>query len=219
MNSNNRKQINYVHSFGKWFFWLIFKFFWRIKVYGHKNIPPQGGVIVAANHSSLVDPPVLGSAMKREANYLAKQELFRIPIFGNILRRVNAFPVKRGESDILALKRARRLLEEGKLVILFPEGTRNRTGKLLRGRPGIGILTVWTGVPIVPALIRNTNRLFHFPRLEVHFAPPLYFSNSGDNYPKDREYYQKITDEVMQKISEMKKSNCRINSHLVGIYG
>ncbi len=205
MNSNNREQINYVHSFGKWFFWLSFKFFWRIKVYGHKNIPPKGGVIVAANHSSLVDPPVLGSAMKREANYLAKKELFRIPIFGNILRRVNAFPVKRGESDLLALKKAKRLLEEGKLVILFPEGTRNRTGNLLRGKPGIGILAIWTGVPIVPALIRNTNRLVHFPRLEVHFAPPLYFSDSRDNHLKDREYYQKITDEVMQKISELKR--------------
>ncbi len=207
MNSSDREEINYFHSFGKWFFWLAFRIFWRIKVYGHKNIPSQGGVIVAANHSSFIDPPVLGSAMKRESNYLAKQELFRIPIFGYILRRVNAFPVKRGESDILALKKAKRLLEEGKLVIFFPEGTRNRTNNLLKGKPGIGILSVWTGVPIVPALIRNTNRLIHFPRLEVHFAPPLYFSNSKSNDSKDREYYQKITDEVMQIIGELKTNS------------
>lgn len=201
MDSKNRKQINYTHSFGKWLFWLAFRTFWRMKIYGHENIPLRGGVIVAANHSSLVDPPVLGSAMKREANYLAKEELFRIPIFGSILRRVNAFPVKRGEADILALKKAEKLLKEDRLVILFPEGKRNLTGNLLRAKPGIGMLAVWTGVPIVPALIRNTNRLIYFPRLEVRFAPALYFSNS-----RGRDYYQKISDQVMEKIQEMKKS-------------
>lgn len=197
--------VNYFYTFGKFLFWLSFKTFWRLRVYGHENIPKEGGVIVAANHCSFSDPPLLGSAIKRQAYYMAKEELFRIPIFGKILRKVNVFPVKRREADLLALKKAKRLLEESKLVILFPEGTRNRTGNLLRGKPGIGILAIWTGVPIVPALIRNTNRLIHFPRLEVRFAPPLYFSDSRDNHPKDREYYQKITDEVMQKISELKR--------------
>lgn len=202
--------MNYLYAFAQWLFWLSFKTFWRMKIYGHENIPKKGGVIVAANHCSLIDPPVLGSAMKRQAYYMAKEELFRIPIFGEILRKVNAFPVKRGEADLSALRKAKRLLEQGKLLILFPEGKRNLTSNLLRGKPGVGMLASWADVPVVPALIRNTNRLVYFPRLEVRFAPPLYFSNemtasSGSNYLRDRKDYQKITDQVMQKIAELKK--------------
>lgn len=193
-------KMNYLYAFAHWLFWLSFRIFWRMKVYGHENIPKKGGVIVAVNHSSLSDPPVLGSAIKRDAYYMAKEELFHIPIFGKILRKVNAFPVRRGEVDILALKTAQRFLQEGKLVILFPEGKRNLTGKLLRGKLGVGMLAVWAGVPIVPAFIRNTSRLFYFSPLEIHFAPPLYFPNS-----KGREHYQKIADQVMQKIAELKK--------------
>jgi len=171
-----------------------------MKVYGQENIPKKGGVIVAANHISLSDPPVLGSAMKRQAYYMAKEELFRIPIFGKILKKVNAFPVKRDKIDPSALKKASHLLKEGKLVILFPEGRRNLTSNLLRGKPGIGMLALENNVPVVPALLKNTNRLIYFSHLKVHFASPLYFSNS-----KDQKDYQKIVDRVMEKIAELKK--------------
>lgn len=195
-------KMNYLYAFAQWFFWLSFKTFWRMKIYGHKNIPQKGGVIVAANHISLFDPPVVGSAMERQAYYMAKEELFRIPIFGRILRKVNAFPVRRGETDFAALKRMLAVLKEGKAVILFPEGTRSRGDDFLRGKPGIGMLAVHTGVPVVPAFIRNTNRLSHFLPLEVHFAQPVHFSNS-----KDKEYYQRIADQIMEKISELKKNS------------
>ncbi len=119
-----------LYGFLQYFFRLIFYTLFRTRVYGRENIPAEGAVILAANHASNIDPPLMASLIERPVSYMAKIELFENPIFGAAIRRCHAFPVKRGESDRGAIKAAVTVLKEGRVLGLFPEGTRSKTGEL-----------------------------------------------------------------------------------------
>ena len=101
---------------------------WRMRVSGRERVPRTGPLIVAANHVSYFDPPVLGCALPRPLHFMAKKELFAVPLLGAMIRLYNAFPVDRGRGDVGAIKRAVEALKAGNAVLLFPEGTRNREG-------------------------------------------------------------------------------------------
>ena len=112
---------------------VIFPAFFRLlgaKDYGAENMPQEGGVIVAANHMSNWDPPFLASFLQRPVSYMAKQELFEIPIFGTVIRWLFAFPVRRGAADRSAVKAAVKELRAGRCVGIFPEGTRSKDGEV-----------------------------------------------------------------------------------------
>ncbi len=147
--------------------------FWRIKVLGREYVPDKGGVIVAANHRSLADPPVVGSSLNRDVHFLAKEELFRFLPFGWLITQLNAHPLKRS-GDVGALKMALRLLRSGQGVILFPEGRRSKTDDLQKGKAGVGLLAKATGCPVVPAYIHNTGYLKQFRKVQVRFGAPLF---------------------------------------------
>ncbi|MCE5285499.1 MAG: 1-acyl-sn-glycerol-3-phosphate acyltransferase, partial [Pelosinus sp.] len=127
---------------------FLFTALFHLKVNGQANIPSQGGVIIASNHVSNWDPPMLGTAMQRPLCALAKEELFKVPVFSFIIRKLNAFPIRRGAADRAAISAALKLLKEGKAVLLFPEGTRSKDGKLGEGKHGVAMLAVKAGVPI-----------------------------------------------------------------------
>jgi len=155
---------------------LLFKLAFRWQVTGRENIPKTGGVIVAANHVSLLDPPVLGAALPRKVRFMAKEELFRNAAFGYIITRLGAFPVRRGAPDRTAIRTALNLLEKGELLGMFPEGTRSKTGRLGEAEPGLALLAHRSGVPVVPAAIKGTNELFgskFLPQVIVRFGKPL----------------------------------------------
>jgi 1-acyl-sn-glycerol-3-phosphate acyltransferase len=141
---------------------------------GAHNVPRRGGVIVAANHVSGFDPPLVGVAPLREAAYFAKIELFRFPL-GPIIRHLGAFPVRRGEADKGAFKHAVRLLSGGACLVWFPEGTRSRTGDFRDPFPGVGALARLARVPIVPAYIRGSKlgNPFNSRPVTVVFGEPL----------------------------------------------
>lgn len=187
---------------------LILKFFWRFKEIGEEHIPKSGGVIIASNHVAYVDPPFLGAASPRELFYLAKVELFSNALFGWLIRKYNAIPVSRGAFDRKAITRAVELLREGKALLFFPEGTRSKQGRFLEPKLGVGKIALEAGVPIVPAYIHNSGSLFtsflRRKRLVIGFDSP---TRTGwlEKFPKDKEGYKSIGQEIMKKIGRIKE--------------
>ena len=125
---------------------------------GRKNIPKKGPVILAANHRSFLDPFVIGCCIRRPVYFVAKKELFERRWQGWILNRLGAFPVRRGAADEDAMATARRVLERGGALVIFPEGTRIRTPGLGRPKRGVGRLALETGAPVVPIAILGSDR-------------------------------------------------------------
>lgn len=121
-------------------------------------MPRQGPLIVAINHLSLLDPILVGAALPRPVHFMAKEELFRYPLLGLLLRWVRAFPVRRGEADREAIASGLRILQAGGVVGIFPEGTRSLDGRLLSLQGGTAFLALKSGAPIVPVAISGTER-------------------------------------------------------------
>lgn len=152
---------------------LAFRTLWRLRVEGRENVPLVGPLLIAANHASFIDPPLVGSSLPRPLYYMGKEELFRWPVFGWIISQVNAFPIRRKEGDVGAIRTAHRILAAGGALIVFPEGRRQRGGEFGRPKGGVGLLAVKTGAPVVPAYLHGNHRAWRFPRLRVVFGKPL----------------------------------------------
>jgi len=130
---------------------------WEVK--GAENLPSGGGAVLVANHVSYWDPVVVGCAFNRRVYFMAKSELFEIPLLGPLISVLGAFPVRRDKSDRNAIRIAVKLLEEGNVVGIFPEGGRSRTGELMKPQPGAAMLAFKAGVPVLPvALILSAGR-------------------------------------------------------------
>ena len=177
--------------------------FLRTKVIGAENIPSTSGFILAANHMTNWDPPFLGTFIAREVNFMGKEELFKNPIMAAICRGLHVFPVKRGAADKAAIKTAVKILRDGHCLGIFPEGTRSKSGKMRKAEPGVSLIAAMTKVPIIPAAIVNTNKIFSeklFPRLAVVYGTPIYF----DGNAKDKEYLAEFAQKIMAEISKLK---------------
>ncbi|MDR0977765.1 MAG: 1-acyl-sn-glycerol-3-phosphate acyltransferase [Endomicrobium sp.] len=179
-------------------FRILFKSFYRWHIEGTENIPRSKGAIIAPNHISFFDPPLTGSAMKRPLYFMAKKELFDIPVFGWIIKRTNAFPVKRGVQDVSAMKHAFSLLKEGHLLLMFPEGTRSKDGKLGKARGGTGMVACNAQVPLVPVKIENTNKMLEFKQIKIKYGKPIY---PPTDFSKDD--YVALSQKVLDRISQM----------------
>lgn len=154
----------------------------RWDVNGVENVPETGGLIVVANHVSLNDPPVLGAALPRKINYMAKKELFDNFFLDKLLKKFGAFPVKRGRGDMGAIKKALKTVRQEKVLGLFPEGTRSQTGKLKRAKSGIVLIATKAQVPILPVGLKGTKKPFR-KDLEVNF---------GEAFTLDEYYNRKL---------------------------
>ena len=137
---------------------IVFTFA-RVEVTGKENVPRRGPLIVAANHFNNADPPVLGATMPRRLAFMAKQEMFQWPILGLAARLGGAFPVRRSEADLGALRKATAVLRQGEALAMFPEGTRSLDGKLHKAHPGTALLALRSETPILPVAIWGTEKV------------------------------------------------------------
>jgi len=178
----------------------IFRCIFRCKVAGRENIPKQGGVIIAANHLSLWDPPLAATFVPRYVHFMAKEELFKIPIFGYIIKKLHSFPVRRGASDRAAIRTAITLLNDGHCLGLFPEGTRSKNGTIRKAEPGLALIALKAGVPVVPTAVIGTNKIMakgsFLPKLEVRYGKPIQFASDQTDKVALQDFSQRIMDEV-----------------------
>jgi 1-acyl-sn-glycerol-3-phosphate acyltransferase len=138
--------------------WPVFRLLLRGRTEGRANVPSRGGVVVVANHGSHLDPPLLSAAVGRPVAFMAKEELFRVPLLGPLIRACGAYPVVRGGGDREALRTACRRLEEGWATGVFLDGTRQADGRVSRPLPGAALLAARTGRPLLPVAVINSHR-------------------------------------------------------------
>jgi 1-acyl-sn-glycerol-3-phosphate acyltransferase len=169
---------------------------WRARVYGAKNVPPTGPLIIACNHVSYLDPPLLGCFCPRRISYMAKKELFVIPVLGRTIRALGAYAVDRQGSATAAIKRSLQVLEKGGVIGIFPEGTRNRAGDI-PAQTGVALLAARAQVPVVPACTQGTDRALRLARIRVAFGAPL---PPPAGRKATRDDLAKFTGEIMRSI-------------------
>lgn len=199
--------------------WSAFRFafaaYFRACYYNSERVPAQGPVILASNHASYLDPPLVGTGLSRPINYLARESLFRFPIMGWVLRSWNSVPVDRDGGGAAGLRTILNRLLEGGAIILFPEGTRTHDGHLRSSRSGIGLIVIKSTAPVVPVRVIGTYEAYgrhrSFPRpcrIAVKYGKPLSFDKlrtEAEICSKARlkEIYQQVTDEIMENIARL----------------
>jgi len=207
--------MNPVYFIGWIFYRSVFAAYFRWRVYHEARAPRRGPVILASNHASFLDPPLVGASLKRDINYLARESLFRYPVLGWILRTVNAVPVDRDGGGAAGLRAIMDRLRAGGAIILFPEGTRTSDGHLQKARSGIGLVVIKSEAPVVPVRVFGTfeawGRGIRFPRphhVAVNFGRPMEFAQlraEAKTCSKARlkEIYQQVADEIMAAIAAL----------------
>jgi 1-acyl-sn-glycerol-3-phosphate acyltransferase len=172
--------------FMKLFMRIVFAVLGGFQRRGTENVPRTGGVLLCPNHVCDADPPAVAVALPRDAWFMAKEEIFAIPILGPLARLWHGFPVKRNTADRAALRRAEELLRAGEAVVIFPEGGGNPEGTLQPLNPGALMVALRADVPVIPVALVNTNRVWPygeiFPRragvpVSVTFGAPLDLSD------------------------------------------
>lgn len=196
---------------------LYYRVYHRGAIRHRERLPAEGGVILAGNHVSFLDPPLYGAACRREAFFMARDTLFRNPVANWVLRSWNCVPIKREGGDIAAMRTALRMLEEGKAVLMFPEGTRTKDGKLQEPRPGIGMIVARSRAVIQPMRIFGADQALprgkSLPRpakLTIVFGEPFRyeFPANFDELRGDalKAVYLDIGREIMRRIAALESS-------------
>ena len=190
-------------------YWIAYSFlkllsliFYPLEVSGREYLPGKGGFILASNHISNMDPFIVGLATKRKLSYMAKDSLFKNKILRVLLKKVEAFPVKRETPDFGALKQTLIRLKGGWPVVLFPEGTRKKSVAKQEIQSGVGFVAVKSAVPVVPVFIEDSDKvlppgrkILRRHRVKVRFGKPLIFQK-GQSYPE-------VAGQIMKEISAL----------------
>ena len=176
----------------------IFKPLYRVKVSGKDHIPKEGGVLLCSNHINNMDPIIVGMMAPRPVSFMAKEELWSVPILGKLLPHLNAFPVKRGMSDREALRKGLSILKEGKVLGLFPEGTRSKTGELGKGLAGAGFFALRTDAQVVPCAVIGPYK--PFKPMKVVYGTPIDFSDLRERKGSADEATEIIMSEIRKLI-------------------
>lgn len=189
----------FLYDLAKYSFWGVFGTVWRMRAYGTENVPENGPLIIASNHVSYFDPPVLGTTSPRRISYMAKEELFSVPVLGPLIRAVGAYPVDREGSATSAIKRSVDVLRQGGCIGIFPEGGRNLSGSA-EVRGGVALLASLGKAPVVPARLVGTANAKRLEQFRVYFGRPL---SLPEDRKASREEMANFTDQVMRAIRSL----------------
>lgn len=209
IRADDSRHAPWVYYLFRFFLWLGLKFKTRLRVLGSERVPGSGGVIIAANHASFLDPPILGvSVRNRVVRFMARDTLFEHKIMGWLYYKFGVVPLSRDKGDVAAIKTAIRLLKEGNCVALFPEGTRTLDGKLQSAKGGIGFLIHKAAVPVVPVYIKGSfeawpkgaEKIRSHP-VTVHFGNPISPQELLINDERGKPDFDQIAALVMKRIS------------------
>jgi 1-acyl-sn-glycerol-3-phosphate acyltransferase len=188
---------------------IVFRVLFGLRVRGTEHVPATGPILIVANHSSVLDPPLVGSVCPRQLTFMAKAELFRIPGLGALIRRLGAQPLRREGADPAALRMAQRVLADGGALVVFPEGTRGPEGTLREAKPGAALLAMHGGIPVVPAYVSGSGRAWprgrRLPRpakVMVTFGAPLRFEPPAGAERKKQ--YEAASRRMMAAIAELR---------------
>jgi 1-acyl-sn-glycerol-3-phosphate acyltransferase len=199
-------------------FRIVYKAYFRVRYLNAERVPLTGSVILASNHASFLDPPLIGTGLRRGINYLARESLFRYRLSAMILKSWQVVPVDRDGGGAAGLRAILDRLLNGGAIILFPEGTRTLDGNLQPARSGIGLTVIKSTAPVVPVRVFGTFKAFgkHVPvplphRISVKYGQPMTFAElraEAKVCPKPRlkEIYQQVADELMAAIAKLE--NC-----------
>lgn len=190
----------------------ITKLFLRLKVHGVENVPRTGALLLVANHASFLDPTTIACGIPRQCHFLAKEELLEKPGLGFFLRNVNTHAIRRGSSDRAAIRQCVELLREGRMLLIFPEGTRTPDGNLQPAKPGAAMIALQSEATICPVYIAGTfeamSRHMSRPkraRVNVYFGAPFRASEVEENGDK-RARYDAVTRTIMDRIAQLRPS-------------
>jgi 1-acyl-sn-glycerol-3-phosphate acyltransferase len=192
--------------------WLLVsalgRLFFRYRATGAEQIPERGGVLIAANHASYVDIPFVGIGAQRRMWFLGRQDLF-VPVLRPFLQWLGWIPIRQDRLDRDGFGRAIRLIQDGKVVVIYPEGTRTPDGHLKRGKPGMGVIVAETGCAVIPAYLAGTRevlppgaRWIALHPVHVTFGAPIDFTEASRRL-SGKELYQHVSRTVMARIAEV----------------
>ncbi|WP_339163058.1 lysophospholipid acyltransferase family protein [Siminovitchia sp. FSL W7-1587] len=179
----------------------ILKVLYRVEIKGIEHFPKSGGVLLCANHISNLDPPMVGITCPRPVSFMAKEELFKSPVLKWVLPHVRAFPVKRGMSDRGALRTGLKVLKEGHVIGLFPEGTRSKTGEVGKGLAGAGFFALRSEAAVLPCAIIGPYK--PFGKITVVYGPPIDF----EEIRREKRSAEEATEVIMSHIKKLINDN------------
>ncbi len=204
------KRKGWLYAVGQFLLTLFYYPVYRMKVIGRENIPREGPVLLCSNHVAMKDPVMLGVAQRRQVFYMAKEELFRNWFIGGLLRKLGAFPVKRGTGGTDALEEGYKLLEKNAVVGVFIEGHRSKTGELQKPKTGAALLQFRTGAAVVPVCITagDGKRPSPFKKTMIRFGEPI--SNEKLNIPDASSMQlRKASRTIMEKIAALREESLK----------
>ena len=193
-----------------WYFRALFKVVFtalnRIEGIGCENVPETGGVIIAANHVSYLDPLVVGVALKRRATYMAMEKLFSLPLIGAFVKAFS-LPVRTGRPQTSTIKEAVNRLKQGELIVIFPEGGRSADGSIMDPKRGVGVIAGISRAPVIPTLVTGTEKSlpvgakFMRPaKIKVVFGRPIEIKREET----DRQFHERICRNIMEELRKLK---------------
>lgn len=197
-----------LYSFARAILIPVFLLFYNYRITGRENVPKEGAYIACANHFSAIDPIFVGISLPHRMYFMAKAELFRNKLLGALMHGLGAYPIKRGEADIKSIKNSLRLLGSGKVLGLFPEGTRNKTNETV-AEPGIAMLAIKSKVPVLPVAIISSYKFFKKTRIII--GNPIELTEYYDKKLHNEDYL-KVSMDIMNKINELKKDASNENN-------
>jgi 1-acyl-sn-glycerol-3-phosphate acyltransferase len=179
----------------------LIRAFMPLRVYGKERVPREGGIVMAFNHFSWIDPPAFGTASPRTIYFMAKIEAHRVPGLGHLMRLFGTFSVRRGESDREAVRMMRQIVLEGHALGLFVEGTRQRSGVPGKVQPGAAMVALQEDVPVVPAAIHGTQewRVGNWKPVSVVWGEPMRF----EGLPKNGKGYREASEQIERELHRL----------------